>query len=105
MQPALRQIALALSGLLLTAHVMATNAGWRQLNIPGSTSDAAPIPVALYYPTQGPARSIAMGPFTPNVAIQAPPEATFKGLIVLSHGTGGSELAHSSLAEAAESLE
>ena len=100
MQPALRQIALALSGLLLTAHVMATNAGWRQLNIPGSTSDAAPIPVALYYPTQAPARSIAMGPFTPNVAIQAPPEATFKGLIVLSHGTGGSELAHSSLAEA-----
>jgi len=79
---------------------MATNAGWRQLNIPGSTSDAAPIPVALYYPTQAPARSIAMGPFTPNVAIQAPPEATFKGLIVLSHGTGGSELAHSSLAEA-----
>src|SRR3981189_2192441 len=95
MQPSLRQIALVLSGLLITAHAMATNAGWRQINIPG-TSDAAPIPVALYYPTQPPARSIAMGPFTAQVAIQAPPDATFKGLIVVSHGTGGSELAHSS---------
>ena len=100
MQPSVRQIALVLSGLLLTAHAMATSAGWRQINIPGSTSDAAPIPVALYYPTQAPARSIAMGPFTTQVAIQAPPEATFKGLIVLSHGTGGSELGHTSLAEA-----
>jgi predicted dienelactone hydrolase len=41
-----------------------------------------------------------MGPFTPNVAIQAAPESTVKGLIVLSHGTGGSELGHSRLAEA-----
>jgi predicted dienelactone hydrolase len=100
MQPSLRQIAFVLSGLLLTAHAMATSAGWRQINIPGSTSDAAPIPVALYYPTQAPARTIAMGPFTAQVAIQGPPEATFKGLIVLSHGIGGTELGHSSLAEA-----
>ena len=100
MQPSLRQIALVLSGLLITAHAMATNAGWRQINIPGLASDAAPIPVALYYPTQAPARSIAMGPSTVQVAIQGPPDADFKGLIVLSHGTGGSELAHSSLAEA-----
>jgi predicted dienelactone hydrolase len=95
----LRQIALVVSGLLLTAQATATQAGWRQINIPGSTSDAATIPVALYYPTQAPARSIAMGPFTAQVAIQAPLDATFKGLIILSHGTGGTELGHSSLAE------
>jgi predicted dienelactone hydrolase len=100
MQPSLRQVALVLSGLLITAHAMASNAGWRQISIPSSTADAAPIAVALYYPTQAPARSIAMGPFTVQVAIQAPPDATFKGLIVLSHGTGGNELVHSSLAEA-----
>ena len=100
MHPSFRQIALVLSGLLITAHAMATNAGWRQINIPGSTSDTAPIVVALYYPTQAPARSIAMGPFTTQVAIQARPDATFKGLIVLSHGIGGTELGHSSLAEA-----
>jgi predicted dienelactone hydrolase len=40
-----------------------------------------------------------MGPFTLRVAINAPPETRFKGLIILSHGTGGSELGHSSLAE------
>src|SRR5947208_6696925 len=38
--------------------------------------------------------------FTVNVAVKAPPEAHFKCLIVVSHGTGGSELVHSSLAEA-----
>lgn len=96
----LRQTALILSVLLLTAEAMATQAGWRQINIPGSASHATPIPVALYYPTQAPARSIAMGPFTAQVAIQAPPDATFKGLIVMSHGTGGTQLGHSSLAEA-----
>ena len=40
-----------------------------------------------------------MGPFVVRVAIQAPSQPKFKGLIVLSHGTGGSELGHSSLAE------
>ena len=53
-----------------------------------------------YYPTQAPARVIAMGPFSVDVAIQAPPDPQIKGLIVLSHGVGGTELGHSSLAEA-----
>ena len=100
MHLSLRQIALVLSGLLLTAQALATQAGWRQINVPGSTSDAAPIAVALYYPTQARARSIVMGPFTAQVAIGAPPDAAFKGLIVVSHGIGGTELGHSSLAEA-----
>ncbi|MCY7307020.1 MAG: dienelactone hydrolase [Rhodoferax sp.] len=99
MHRSLRQIALACAGLMLTTQAMAAQAGWRQVSIAGTTADAAPIPVALYYPTQAPARAIAMGPFTVRVAIQAPPDATFKGLLVLSHGTGGSELGHSSLAE------
>lgn len=88
-------------GLLLTAvQAMAAQAGWRQITLPATTADTAPIVAALYYPTQAAARTIAMGPFTVNVAMQAAPEAKVKGLIVLSHGTGGSELAHSSLAEA-----
>jgi predicted dienelactone hydrolase len=95
-----RQVTLIISGLLLTAQAMAAQSGWRQINIPGSTSDPSPIVVALYYPTQAPARSIPMGPFTVQVAIQAPPDAKFKGLIVLSHGINGTELGHSSLAEA-----
>jgi predicted dienelactone hydrolase len=66
----------------------------------GPTPDSPSTTVALYYPTQVASRRIPMGPFTPNVAPQAPPEAAVKGLIILSHGTGGSELGHTSIAEA-----
>ncbi len=85
---------------LLTPSAMAFQAGWRQISVAGATPAAAATTVALYYPTQAPARSMAMGPFTVNVAIHGAPEPTVKGLIVLSHGTGGSELGHTSLAEA-----
>ncbi len=78
----------------------ALQAGLRMLTVPASASGAPAVPVALFYPTQAPARSIAMGPFSVQVAVQAPPEATAKGLILLSHGTGGSELGHASLAQA-----
>lgn len=85
---------------LLPATVTASEPGWRTYTVKESGAASEPIAVALYYPTQTPARTIAMGPFTVRAAIQSPPEARVKGLIVLSHGTGGSELAHSSLAEA-----
>ena len=79
------KITLALGGLLLTAaQALASQAGWRQITIPGTAADAAPIVAVLYYPTAGAARSITMGPFTVNVAIQAAPEAKVKGLILLS---------------------
>ena len=90
---------LAASSLLLSSPVIATEAGWRQYVVPASASNPEAITVALFYPTQAPPRDIAMGPFTLHVAIKAPPEAKFKGLIIVSHGTGGSELGHSSLAE------
>ncbi len=95
----LRNIVLTFFGILLASQALATQAGWRQIQLPGLVPGAAPIPVALYYPTQASARAVAMGPFTPRIAIHAPPDPVFKGLIVLSHGTGGSELGHSSLAE------
>lgn len=100
MRTVFRQVLLLASGLLLSFQLMAAEAGWRQLSLPGATPDAAPVVVALYYPTQAAARAIPMGPFTVRVAIQAPPEERFKGLIVLSHGVGGTELGHTSLAEA-----
>jgi predicted dienelactone hydrolase len=84
---------------LLMSRADAFEVGWRQMTV-ASPAGAAPIAVALYYPTDARAREIPMGPFVLHVAIQAPPQARTKGLIVLSHGTGGSELAHSSLAEA-----
>lgn len=95
-----RTITFILLYMLLSAQGIASQAGWRQITIPGTMPNETPITVALYYPTQAPVRAIAMGPSTVRVAIQGPPEAKFKGLIVISHGNRGSELGHSSLAEA-----
>jgi predicted dienelactone hydrolase len=90
----------ALSVLLAAGPALATEAGLRRFDAPAQNSSQEPIHVVLFYPTQDSAKSIPMGPFTPTVAINGKPDATVKGLILLSHGTGGSELGHSSLAEA-----
>ena len=100
MNPFLRSLPVFATTLLLAGQALAFQAGWRQVEIKGAEPAAAPTAVALYYPTQAPERAIAMGPFTVTVTPQAAPESTVKGLIVISHGTGGSELGHSSLAEA-----
>lgn len=87
-------------GLFLSINAMASQAGFRTVSVPGVPADPEPIPVALFYPTQAPERTIAMGPFTVRAAMAGTPDAQVKALIVLSHGHGGSELAHASLAEA-----
>ena len=94
--------ALALIGPLMTspAPARAQSAGHARMEVPASATGQPAIPVALYYPTSAPAQPIAMGPFTVTVAYGAPPEPKVKGLILLSHGTGGTELGHSTLAEA-----
>lgn len=96
----LRWLTFALASLIGAAPVWAAHAGWRQITVASAAPDAAPIQVALYYPTQGPARAVVMGSFTARVAVNATPDAATKGLIVLSHGRGGTEFGHSSLAEA-----
>jgi predicted dienelactone hydrolase len=88
------------SSLASAMPALAAQAGWSQITVPGLTSAQETIAVALYYPTQAAERSFAMGPFIAHVAPRAKPEPTAKGLIVISHGQGGSELTHESLAEA-----
>ena len=95
-----RSILALLATLLVTAHANAYEAGWMQTSIAGSTPDAPPTTVALYYPTTSAPRAIAMGPFALDVAIGAKPVDQVKALILLSHGIGGSELGHSFLAQA-----
>ena len=81
--------------LLLSGHVSAQHSGYRTLTIPGEP----PTTVALFYPTAVPARTLSMGPWQPVVSPGAPAsEAPLKGLILLSHGTGGTELNHHNLA-------
>ncbi|MBV9891654.1 MAG: dienelactone hydrolase [Rhizobacter sp.] len=102
----LRSFALAVAvagfaGLpIAAAPAPAAQAGWRAITVPGLVSDPTSIPVNLYYPTHAEERSIVMGPYVAHVAPQAAPAPTFKGLIVISHGKGGAELNHESLAEA-----
>lgn len=83
----------------MASPAQATEAGLRTFRTAAGASGEAAMPVALFYPTQDAARAIPMGPFTPRVAINGAPDAQVKALIVLSHGTGGQELVHITLAE------
>ena len=96
----LRRILTLLATLLIAAHAHAHEAGWMQIQVAGATADAPTTTVALYYPTMAAPRAIAMGPFALDVAIGGKPVDKVKALILLSHGTGGSELGHSVLAQA-----
>lgn len=79
---------------LQSAVAVAADAGVRPMTVAGSD----PIPVALFYPTSAPARALPMGPWTVQAAPGAPADQPLKGLILLSHGTGGSEIGHHQLA-------
>lgn len=96
----LRRILTSLATLLVAAQAHAFEAGWMQIHLPGATPDASATTVALYYPTLAAPRAIAMGPFALDVAIGGKPVDKVKALILLSHGIGGSELGHSTLAQA-----
>lgn len=92
---ALQPAVLVASVLLALADpVRAQNAGYRTLTVPGDT----PTTVALFYPTAVPDRAIPMGPWLPVVAPGAPAsDVKLKGLILISHGTSGTELNHHNL--------
>jgi predicted dienelactone hydrolase len=80
--------------LALAGPVNAQNAGYRTFTVPGDT----PMTVALFYPTAVPDRAVPMGPWLPVVAPGAPAsDVKLKGLILLSHGTSGTELNHHNL--------
>ena len=95
-----RRILASLATFLIAAHAHAYEAGWMQIQVAGTTPDAAATTVALYYPTTAAPRAIPMGPFTLEVAIGGKPVDKVNALILLSHGIGGSELGHSVVAQA-----
>lgn len=91
LQPAALLTAALLS---LAGPARAQHAGYRTLTITGDM----PATVALFYPTTVADRIVPMGPWQPVVAPGAPvSEAPLKGLILISHGTGGTELNHHNL--------
>jgi predicted dienelactone hydrolase len=95
-----RCILALLATLLVVTHAHAFDAGWMQIQTAGATPDAPKTTVALYYPTMAAPRVVPMGPFSVDVAIGGKPTDKVKALILLSHGIGGTELGHSSLAQA-----
>lgn len=91
LQPAALVIAALLS---LAGPARAQHAGYRTFTIAADR----PVAVALFYPTAVADRVVPMGPWLPVVAPGAPPsDARLKGLILISHGTGGTELNHHDL--------
>lgn len=88
-------MAASLALLAWAAPASAQYAGLRTLVVPGTD----PVTVALYYPTPAVARTQTMGTWRPVVTPGAPVAAApLKGLILISHGTGGHELGHHNLA-------
>lgn len=96
----LKRILASLATLLVAAHAHAFEAGWMQIQTAGATPDAPKTTVALYYPTMAAPRVVAMGPFSVDAAISGKPVDKVKALILLSHGISGTELGHSTLAQA-----
>lgn len=90
-----RRFAVATAALLaLAAPAQAQHAGLRTFAIAGDV----PTTVALFYPTAVAGRVVTMGPWQSVVTPGAPASAApLKGLILLSHGTGGTELNHHNL--------
>jgi predicted dienelactone hydrolase len=81
-----------IAGGLSARPAVAEQAGWRPLEVPATAAAPESIAVALFYPTAVAERAVPMGPYTLQVAPMAPPTDRVKGLIIVSHGTGGSEL-------------
>lgn len=81
-------VSLALAGGLARADVGLNS-------IAGTDADG---PVTLYYPTKVAAVPVRRGPFTLQLAEQAPPERGNGRLVIISHGSGGGPWVHADLA-------
>ena len=77
---------------IMLAGTFVHAAGFQQ----GTAADPSgkPIVIGIWYPSQAIAKPASMGPTTMTVAIDAPLEGKALPLIVISHGTGGSNFGH-----------
>lgn len=90
---------LLLAGLLLFATLAAAQtpaarqAGLKRLTVTNPMGGAA-IQTGIWYPTTAPASPVRLRPFDLDVAMDGAPEAGAHPLVVISHGSGGTNLAH-----------
>jgi predicted dienelactone hydrolase len=73
--------------VMLGGAAHASEVGFQQLTIPDGNDK--PLTVGVWYPTNAPASSQALGDFTQTVASGAPVAGEHLPLVVMSHGTGG----------------
>ncbi|WP_437573215.1 alpha/beta hydrolase family protein [Sorangium sp. So ce887] len=71
--------------------------GSRSLVVRDETKDLS-FPVLLMYPTRVPAQVVAMGPYSLEIAPNAPVDGGPLRLVVLSHGSGSSPLVYRTIA-------
>lgn len=86
-----------LLALALAATATLAQAGVGFAQRPGPVGDG---PVTVFYPTAAPDQAITRGPFTLQVAPDAPPARGNGRLVVISHGSGGAPWVHTDLARA-----
>ncbi len=84
----------------IVACALAAGAAWAQAGVglaqlPGLEQDG---PVTVFYPTQAQDEPVRRGPFTLQLAPQAPPVRGNGRLVVVSHGSGGNPWVHTDLA-------
>jgi predicted dienelactone hydrolase len=70
-------------------------AGYLSATAPGDPL----VPVSVWYPTLAAAASFEAGPYTISAVPNAPPAPGRHRLVIVSHGSGGSDLGHHDLAE------
>lgn len=73
------------------------HAGVGLTTLPGLGGDG---PVTVYYPSGAPEQPVQRGPFTLQLALDAPPQRGNGRLVVISHGSGGAPWVHADLARA-----
>lgn len=87
----------ALLGLLLAGAALGARASVGVTEVPGLEDDN---PVTVFYPAKAAEQPLKRGPFTVNVAYNAPPERGNGRIVAVSHGSGGSAWTYTDLARA-----
>ncbi|MEZ5651680.1 MAG: hypothetical protein R3E87_14175 [Burkholderiaceae bacterium] len=90
-------VAMATMALVMSAHAAPYTAGLHRLEVPYFDTK---IDVAIWAPARAPESHIEAGPFSPDAAAGAAIAAGRHPLLLLSHGTGGMNLNHHTLAAA-----
>ena len=83
---------MALAAAMTATAAMAATVGYQELQIPDPTGGT--IEIGIWYPADTPAATRDVGPYPLEVAQDAPVSGRHHGLIVMSHGNGGSFASH-----------